>query len=136
VGRGISPDGQRLLAGAYPPLRLFQAAPSEQVDHWRTEEHAAALRIKAEQRERAATEERARATRIEQWLVLCPLKVSGTNGTAALDEPLLPSEASLRPRPGDRIRIGPDARGWTAVREGGFPLDFCSLAKRFGAEHD
>jgi WD40 repeat protein len=54
---GISPDGQRLVTGPEPPATIWQAASPEEVERWRREEQAAAVRIAAERRERAATEQ-------------------------------------------------------------------------------
>jgi eukaryotic-like serine/threonine-protein kinase len=126
---GVSPDGQRIVTGPEPPATVWMAASPNQVERWRGEEQAAAVRIAAERRERDAAEEQEQASGIKEWLVLAPIRFEGMNGTAALDELLLPGEADLRPREGERVRAGQDERVWTAVRPDQFRLDFQQLVR-------
>jgi hypothetical protein len=48
---------------------------------------------------------------------------------------LLPGEANLRPREGERVRAGQDELVWTAVRQDDFRLDFQKLARRVNSNN-
>jgi len=65
--------------------------------------------------------------------VLGPIPFAGQDGTAALDQALIPDGALRRPREGERVQDGQSERVWRAVRQEDDKLD---LARVFGGEHD
>ncbi|MBI2929545.1 MAG: serine/threonine protein kinase, partial [Verrucomicrobia bacterium] len=132
---GISADGRRIVAGPHPPVTVWESATPQQVANWHEEERRAKERVGAERREREAIEERNRALGIKQWLVLAPLPFEGTNGATVLDQALIPEEANLHPREGQRVRIGLNERLWTAVRQDDLRLDFQELPRQANQDH-
>jgi WD40 repeat protein/serine/threonine protein kinase len=64
---------------------------------------------------------------ISQWLVLAPIPFEGRDGAKALAREQIPDEAHLRPRPGDRARVGGTERVWQELRLADYALDFNEL---------
>jgi WD40 repeat protein len=82
------------------------------------DEEAAMERLAARQRDEAERE-RADAGAIKEWLVLAPIAFEGgTQETAlrALEQEHVPQEANLRPRAGDRAKVGESERVWRKVQ--------------------
>jgi WD40 repeat protein len=124
------PDGRRLVVSNYwDPLRIWEAASDEQIAAWAAEERAAEESVVAARRERA---DRARAAgMIQDWLVLAPIPLArGETGAAAVDREQLPDEARLRPRAGERVRVGDRELAWREYHGDDYFLDFNALLKQ------
>ena len=85
------------------------------------------------QREGAVAAERERAVRaqdpgtIKQWLVLAPIAFEGgtqERALRALEQEHIAQEANLRPRAGDRAKVGESERVWRKVQLKDSLLDF------------
>jgi hypothetical protein len=93
---------------------------------------AAAERLERARSEQAAAAQRAQALRaqdpgmIKQWLLLAPIAV-GTNGAVAVDHEQILHEAGLRPRAGEKIKVGENERVWSGVQLPDYRLDFNGL---------
>jgi hypothetical protein len=109
-----------------------EIASPEQVESWRKEEAAAARRLEVALREQATPTAPDRTLGIKKWLVLGPIEFEGTNAEAALDQLLIPQEASVLPREGERVRVGPVKRVWTAMDLDDSHIDF---QRRLGGTH-
>jgi WD40 repeat protein len=133
IALNIAPNGRHHVAGSEPPIRVWKIASPEQVESWRKEEAAAARRLEVALREQATPTVPDRTLGIRKWLVLGPIELEGTNAEAALDQPLIPQEASLLPREGDRVRVGPVERVWTAMDLDDSHIDF---QRRLGGTHE
>jgi WD40 repeat protein len=71
---------------------------------------------------------------IKEWLVLGPIPLApGQNEIDLLDAELLPNEAGLRPRAGERVSIGGTELTWRLVRQADYTLNFNKLVG--AAEH-
>ncbi|MHC1769419.1 MAG: protein kinase [Verrucomicrobiia bacterium] len=127
----MAPGGRSLAAVGYDGfLRIWEAATESQVAAWRAEEQLLAERQAGLLRETAAAQEREAAGRAEQpacirdWLVLAPIPCRPADMEAWLRQEHIPDEANLRPRAGERVRIGSNDCVWTAVQLSDFVLDF------------
>ena len=68
---------------------------------------------------------------LQTWLLLLPLPfASGETGAQALDRPQLPGEASLRPRPGERVTVGGQPWLWQEHRSPKAVVDFNAVQGR------
>jgi len=67
---------------------------------------------------------------IREWLLLAPIHFSGTNGAKALAQQQIPDEAHLRPRAGDRSRIGGSDLVWQEFHLDDYGLDFRELTRK------
>jgi len=133
----FSPGGRQIVTGACDGTAIvWQAASSEQVGAWQQQEKAAAERLVTMRIEQVAAAEREKAIRaqdpgaIKQWLVLAPLAFDGRDGAAALaalDQQQIPQEATVRPRAGERIKVGQIERTWKAVQQEGDRINFNRL---------
>jgi WD40 repeat protein/serine/threonine protein kinase len=135
-GKGVnsvafSPDGQRIATGSQDQAaRVWEAATARQVAAWQSEEQTAAGRLATLRQELAAAAGREGALRardpgaIKQWLVLAPIPFEGRNGPAALAQEQIPGEARIRPRAGDRVKVGASALVWTVSQREDYLLDF------------
>jgi WD40 repeat protein/serine/threonine protein kinase len=130
----FSPDGQRLVGGGQEQaIQLWDVATAQNVTAWREEEKEAADRQTVLRREQAAAAEHNRALReqdpgtIKQWLVLAPIAFEGRNGEVASAVEQVPQEAHLRPRAGERVKLGQGEVVWRAVQLKDFVIDFNQL---------
>ncbi len=130
-----SPDGLSVATGSWDgTARVWDAASAAQVTGWREEERATAERLAAQERERAAAAARDRAVcaqdpgAIKRWLVLLPIPYEGRDGNQALRAEQVAPESQLRPRAGQRIKVGAAEFTWRAVEQADYRLDFNGLA--------
>lgn len=133
-GAAFSPDGLRVAAvGADGLVSVWDAAASAQVSSWEQEEQSALARVAQRERERTEAMRQTRAAQardpgtIRQWLVLLPIPLSEHRGANALDIELCPGESRLRPRSGDRIRLGESELTWRLFQLGHHVIDFISV---------
>jgi hypothetical protein len=130
----LSPDGQRVVTGSEDPApKVWEAATARQVAGWQQEEKEATERLAVLRREQEAVAERGRALRaqdpgaIKQWLVLAPIAFEGGNGAAALQQEQIALEAALRPRAGERVKVGDGEQVWAVLRMEDDEIDFNAL---------
>jgi hypothetical protein len=135
----FSPDGKRIVAGNWDgTATVWEAASAEQVASWQKEEQAlaaSALNLEREREVAAVAEaQRTRAMRaqmpggIKRWLVLLPIDFEGLDGAQTLLSQQLPQESQLRPRAGERIRVGQSTQVWREVQSEDPMIDFNQLA--------
>jgi WD40 repeat protein/serine/threonine protein kinase len=131
----FSLDARRLVTGSEDgTARIWETASVDQLAGWRNEEQTAVEDRAARERERAAAAERERALLaqdprgIKQWLVLLPIPFEGKDGARALREEQLLGESRLRPRAGERIKVGQSELVWRQVSSEDYLLDFNRLA--------
>jgi len=69
---------------------------------------------------------------VRNWLVLAPIAIDGESGAAEIDRELLPGEATISPKAGDKA-VAPGGRvlSWTAHQTGDYFIDFLEA---FGKE--
>ena len=148
----FSSDGQRIVTGSYDrTAKVWEAATAQQVEAWQDEEKAATQRLvvlrREGKREEVAALEHARALRaqdpgairerarraqdpgaIKQWLVLAPIAFEGGevvgSGGVALGQEQVSGEAHLRPRAGDRVRLGQHELVWSALQQEDYVINF------------
>lgn len=131
---GFSRDGRRIATvGRNQSVRVWEMASAQQIATWKQEEQALIDAETARQRERAkaATPDRPGGAQdpgaIRRWLVLAPLPLKGGGAKSAWDMEQVPREAQIKPRAGDKFRIGEAEPGWTAVDLEYYELDFDRL---------
>ena len=66
---------------------------------------------------------------IRDWLVLAPIAIEGDSGAAEIDRDMLKGEASIKPRPGDKVTVGGQELTWTVHQTSDYFIDFL---KAFG----
>ncbi len=130
----FSPDGQRIVTGSGDQTaKVWEAATAEQVAVRLREEEAANERLAVLEREEAAAAETDRALRaqdpgaIKQWLVLAPIPFEAPSGPVVLEQAQIPDEARIRPRAGERVKVGENELVWTEVQVADSLLDFRRL---------
>jgi len=133
----FSPDGRQVVTGSYDnTAKIWESASAEQVIIWQQEERAASERLAAFQRERAEAARRDKALIaqdlgvIKQWLVLAPLAFASRDDAtvrAALNHQQFPQEAMLRPRAGERVKVGEIERTWEEVQQEDDMINFGRL---------
>src|SRR5437764_9727033 len=65
---------------------------------------------------------------IRNWLVLAPLPFGDAqDGTAALGKEQVPDEAKLKPKEGDKVKVGDKELVWKANKSETFVLDFNAI---------
>jgi WD40 repeat protein/serine/threonine protein kinase len=138
----FSKDGRRITtASTDGKIRVWEAASLALVESWQQEEQAAAESVAAEERRlAAAAEEREAAARhdravraldlgaIKQWLVLLPIPFENGDGAQALQHEQVEGERNLRPRAGDRAKVGRSELVWREVHLEDYSIDFNDLA--------
>lgn len=131
----FSPEGRCIVTGsADSTARLWEAATEEQALRWIEEEKVTTEAMAKEQLELANPFEwdtatgTKRAGAITNWLVLAPIYYEAPRGTADLlaQEQIL-GEAALRPRAGDRVKVGDNELIWVEARLLGPALDFTKI---------
>lgn len=125
----FSPDGKRIVAGNWDgTATVWEAASAEQVASWSEEEQAAVEQQERERTAAVAEVERVRAQRanlpgvVKQWLMLGPIAFEGNDGAHKVEQ--IAQESQLRPRAGDRIKLGQSELIWQEVRRQNYLLDF------------
>lgn len=62
---------------------------------------------------------------IRNWLVLAPIPIEGDSGAAEIERDMVKGEASLAPRAGDKVTIGPGQEvAWRVHQTSDFFIDF------------
>jgi WD40 repeat protein len=130
----FSPDGQRIVTGSSDQtVRVWEAATSSQVATWLQEEEAATQCLAILEREQVPIAERnqplraAESTAIKQWLVLAPIPFEDPSGAVALMQEQIVHEGQLRPRAGDRVKVGEKELVWSEVQLTDALIDFTQL---------
>jgi hypothetical protein len=68
---------------------------------------------------------------LQTWLLLLPLPfAAGETAERALDQPQLPDEGSLRPRPGEQVTVGRRPSLWQEYRSPKAVVDFNAVQGR------
>ena len=103
-----SPDGTRLATGSDDgTAKVWDAAGAAAVQQWDRQDRAVQDLLDSNDFRGPHAQ-----GFLQTWLLLLPLPfASGESGAQALDRQQLPDEASLRPRPGERVTVGGRARG-------------------------
>jgi uncharacterized Zn ribbon protein len=68
---------------------------------------------------------------IRNWLVLAPIAVVEDSGATEIEKDFLGGEATIKPKPGDKVNVGGKILGWTPHQTSDLFIDFL---KAFGAE--
>lgn len=68
---------------------------------------------------------------IRHWLVLAPIAVQEDSGATEIEKDFLGGEATIQPKPGDKVNVNGKILTWTAHQAGDYFIDFL---KAFGAE--
>jgi hypothetical protein len=122
-----SPDGRRLATGSNDTTaKVWEAATASAVQEWARQE-----RTREEYLAQVAFRGPKAQGFIQDWLVLAPLPwAAGENGAQALDREQLPEEARLRPRAGERVRVGGRELPWRGHRSPEEGLNFNAVLGR------
>jgi len=68
---------------------------------------------------------------IRNWLVLAPIAVQEDSGATEIDKDFLGGEATIRPKPGDKVNVNGKILTWTPHQAADYFVDFL---KAFGGE--
>ncbi len=68
---------------------------------------------------------------IRNWLVLAPIAMEGDSGATEIDKDFLGGEATIKPKPDEKVNVGGKILTWKAHQASDFFIDFLKL---FGAE--
>ena len=68
---------------------------------------------------------------IRNWVVLAPIAVQEDSGATEIEKDFLGGEATIQPKPGDKVNVGGKILTWTAHQAGDYFVDFL---KAFGTE--
>ena len=68
---------------------------------------------------------------IRNWLVLAPIAIDGESGATEIDKDFLGGEATVKPKPDEKVNIGGKILGWKAHATTDYFIDFL---KAFGTE--
>jgi hypothetical protein len=70
---------------------------------------------------------------IRNWLIVAPIAIQNESGAAELDKEFVKGEATLTPKPDERVTIDNRAYTWTAHQTSDFFIDFLqSFGKQSG----
>ena len=72
---------------------------------------------------------------IRNWLIVAPYTYDGESGAVELDREFLPGEAQLRPKAGDKARVGVRERTWTPHETADYFIDFYESFGQNGGEY-
>jgi hypothetical protein len=61
---------------------------------------------------------------IRNWLVLAPIPIDGESGATEIDKDFLRGEATIKPKPGDKVMAGGQELSWVAHQTSDFFVDF------------
>lgn len=67
---------------------------------------------------------------IRNWLVLAPIAIDGESGATEIEREFLKGEATLKPKPGDKVGFAGGQGTWTAHQTSDYFIDFLQA---FGA---
>jgi len=68
---------------------------------------------------------------IRNWLVLAPIAVQEDSGATEIEKDFLGGEATIKPKPGDKVNVGGKILTWTPHQTTDYFIDFL---KAFGTE--
>jgi hypothetical protein len=68
---------------------------------------------------------------IRNWIVLAPIPIDGESGASEIDKDFLKGEATMTPKPGDKVTVGGKELVWTAHKTADYFIDFL---QSFGKE--
>jgi hypothetical protein len=124
-----SPDGARLATGSNDgTAKVWEAAGAEAVQRWARQDRAVEDLL-----DRNVFRDPQAQGFLQTWLVLLPLPfAAGESSAQALDRPQLPGEAQVRPRPGERVRVGGRELVWRAHRSPQSVVDFNAVVGQVG----
>jgi len=129
-GFAVHPDGNTVVWMTGPQLVTWQAPSFADIE---TIEKAEANIRKAQTAAMGLAMVRTReAGAIKKWLVLAPIPFApeSPGGVAALDLEQIPQEAGLRPRIGDRAKLGRGKLTWRATHLEDSIIDFGQLSRK------
>jgi len=72
---------------------------------------------------------------IRNWVVLAPIPIEGDSGAAEIDHDFLKGEASIKPKPGEVVKVGLDDMTWTAHQSSDYYIDFLQAFGRSRGEY-
>jgi hypothetical protein len=122
-----SPDGKQLAIGSGDgTVKVWEAAGTEAVQQWTHQDQALDMLLFEQ---KALRGPRAQGF-IQSWLLLLPFRFTPQGGAQVLDRQQLPDEAHLRPRLGERVRVGGRELMWREHRSPGAILDFNAVLGR------
>jgi hypothetical protein len=116
-----SPDEARLATASHDgTAKVWEAAGASAVQQWARQDRAVQDLL-----DRNDFRDPQAQGFLQTWLVLLPLPfAAGETGAQALDRPQLPGEALVRPRPGERVRVGGRELVWREHRSPQSVVDF------------
>jgi hypothetical protein len=122
-----SPDGRRLATGSRDAtVKVWDAAGAAAVQQWARQDRAVQDLLDSNDFRSPQAQ-----GFLQTWLLLLPLPFgAGETGAQALDRPQLPDEASLRPRPGERVTVGGRPCPWQEHRSPKAVVDFNAVLGR------
>jgi hypothetical protein len=125
----FSLDGQRLMTASWDrTARVWVAATPKQVAAWLSQDALMTGLADRAAAQRAAREARAQDPgAIKEWLVLAPVPLHGADAFTAWAEEQIPQERRLRPRAGERLKVGEVELVWSAVRRADPLFDFSEI---------
>jgi WD40 repeat protein len=121
----VTSDGRRLVTGSGDgTARIWETASPEQITLWTRQDEEAARRQVAWRRPGGSA-----PGFIKDWLLLAPLPLEAPRPSAAegLEREQYPGESSLRPRAGERVRVGDREWVWQVHHADAPVLDFNRL---------